>query len=290
MFEFCEISKSFRNDFWDPKVKVLDQISFEVRSGVLCGFLGVNGAGKTTSLKILLSFIKPDSGQVKFSSEIGVDRKSIFSKIGYMPERPYFYPDLTGNEFLEYMGILSKISKNDCKLQIKKWTEEINIAYALKRKIRTYSKGMLQRLGFAATLLHEPSLIILDEPMAGLDPIGRKEFKNIFKSLHLSGKTVFFSSHIVNDIEEICEDVVVIDSGKLFYSGSMTQLFDKYSNDQYIVYYEDDKVSKIINLFSSRYEESLRFIQTEIIGKNKKLISFERKNTSLEDIVYRVEK
>ncbi|GAB4405963.1 MAG: hypothetical protein OHK0056_04220 [Bacteriovoracaceae bacterium] len=251
----------------------------------MCGFLGVNGAGKTTSLKIMLKFIKPDHGEVKFHSEMGETDRDIFSQIGYMPERPYFYPDLTGKEFLTYMGTLSKLDCATNNRQIEKWSNEINISYALGRKIRTYSKGMLQRLGFVASLLHEPKLIVLDEPMAGLDPIGRREFKIVFKKLNKEGRSIFFSSHIVNDIEEICDDVVVIDKGKLFYSGRMQDLLEKYSSGSFLVKYEKNGELKE---FEGHYSECLNVVSGIVNNESDRLVSFERKLISLEEIVYRV--
>lgn len=287
MFEFKEIKKTFKVDFWDPTFTVLNSLSFKVEEGTMCGFLGVNGAGKTTSLKILLNFIKPDSGIVEFSSKLGITNREIFSKIGFMPERPYFYPDLTGEEFLKYMGSLSKLNPKSCNENIARWTRELSIDYALNRKIKMYSKGMLQRLGFAVTLLHDPHLIILDEPMSGLDPVGRKEFKDIFKKLNNQGKTVFFSSHIVNDIEEICDHAVVIDKGNLFYSGKLNDLLEKNATDQYEVCYYDTKIEKNVTKIVIGYDESVQFIQS-FLKNNNKLTSFVRKTMSLEEIIYKV--
>lgn len=224
MITFSSVNKSFQEDFWKKPKKVLKNLSFEIKPGSLCGFLGANGAGKTTSLKATLGFIKIDSGEIAFHQDLGRSFKEVRSQIGYFPEGPYFYPYMTGREFCSYLGKLQGIKEEELKRQIAKWSPRLNIDYALEKKIRAYSKGMLQRLGFLSSLLHDPQLIILDEPLSGLDPIGRKEFKDSLVSLNKEGKTIFFSSHIVSDVEEICDDLIVIKEGELFYSGSTDQI------------------------------------------------------------------
>lgn len=215
------MSKSFARDFWQKNFVALDNVSFQVNKGKVTGFLGANGAGKTTSLRILLQLIKPTSGTVNFVPEFGKTSKEIFRKIGFLPERPYFYPNLTGREFLIYMGMLAGVKKSDLTNEINKWTERLSVSFALDRKLKTYSKGMLQRIGFASACLHRPEFLILDEPLSGLDPIGRKEFKDVMIELSREGKSIFFSSHIVSDVEEICQEVVILESGKLVYSGGI---------------------------------------------------------------------
>jgi ABC-2 type transport system ATP-binding protein len=221
LFKFNNVNKNFARDFWQKDFVALENVSFQMNKGCITGFLGANGAGKTTSLRILLKLIKPSSGTIDFAPELGTKGSEIFKKIGFLPERPYFYPNLTGQEFLIYMGMLAGVKKSDLPIMIKHWTERLNIAFALNRKLRTYSKGMLQRVGFASTCLHRPELLILDEPLSGLDPIGRKEFKDAMIELSKEGKSIFFSSHIVSDVEEICQEVVILEHGKLIYSGGI---------------------------------------------------------------------
>ncbi len=223
MIEFINISKRYKTDFWVKPFTALDSVSFKLEPQSITGFLGANGAGKTTSLKIMLGFISQDSGQIEFSKKLGTGLKK-FEKIGFFPERPYFYPDLTGREFLEFMGEITNVDKVRRKKNIGVWAEKLKIEHAMNRKIRAYSKGMLQRLGLIAAIIHDPELIILDEPMAGLDPVGRKEFKDIFVQLWKAGKTVFFSSHIVSDVEEICSKVIFLEKGKVFYQGDIEKL------------------------------------------------------------------
>lgn len=232
MFEFQDVSKSFSTDFWKPRVQVLNNLSFAVKEGKCTGFLGANGAGKTTSLKILFKFISHDSGEVKYSNNLGSNWNEIRSNIGFMPERPYFYPELTGLEFIRYMLSISGIKFNEVADQVKINSERMSIAHALDRKLSTYSKGMLQRIGILTTLLHDPKMIVLDEPLSGLDPNGRADIKKLLRELNNLGKTIFFSSHIVQDVEEICSELIVISNGKLDYEGSKNDLISRSSKGQ----------------------------------------------------------
>ena len=210
MLNFRNVTKSFKGELIAQPFVALDNVSFEVPTGSMVGFLGANGAGKTTSLKIIMDFIRADSGGVEFASEMGSSQSDIFKNVGFLPERPYFYPNLTGHEFLNFMGSLCDLSSFQINEQVKKWAERFRVEHALGRPLRTYSKGMLQRIGFLSTILHQPKFIILDEPLSGLDPIGRKELKEVIVEVHKQGKTVFFSSHIIPDIEEICDRVIFL--------------------------------------------------------------------------------
>lgn len=235
MLNFEGITKRFKAELLTQPFVALKDVTFEIPSGSMVGFLGANGAGKTTSIKIIMDFIRPDSGQVRFSSELGHSRNEILKRIGFLPERPYFYPNLTGEDFLNFMGSLSELTRSEIQEGIKKWAPRFKIDHALRRELKTYSKGMLQRIGFLATILHGPEFIILDEPLSGLDPIGRKELKDVMVEVHRSGKTVFFSSHIVPDIEEICDRVIFLQEGKLVYDGSVEKLMTQHQQLTYIV-------------------------------------------------------
>ncbi len=235
MIKFSEVSKIFKTDFYARPFTALDCFSFDIPNNQIVGFLGANGAGKTTSIKILMGFIKSNSGKIEFDSALGNSRAQILGNIGYLPERPYFYPHLTGREFINYMGKLNELSSKQIDKEMKRWTERFSIDFALDRKVRDYSKGMLQRLGFVVTLLHDPKLLILDEPLAGLDPTGRKELKDAIIEVHREGKTVFFSSHIVPDVEEICETVIFIEKGKLLYQGSIDKLILENLQSSFVV-------------------------------------------------------
>jgi len=224
MLEFCEISKTFKSDLLKKPFEALKNVSFNVPEGKIIGFLGANGAGKTTSIKVAMDFIRPTSGEIKFGKALGGSKKEAFKYIGYLPERPFFYPHLTGREFCHYMGALTELKRSRIVEQINKWGPRFKIDFALDREIRTYSKGMLQRIGFLATLLHDPRLIMLDEPIAGVDPIGRKEFRELILDLKDQGKTIFFSSHILADAEMISDRVGILNKGKLVKEMELFQL------------------------------------------------------------------
>lgn len=294
MFEFKDVSKSFSTDFWKPKVKVLKELSFKVQEGRCTGFLGANGAGKTTSLKILFKFISYDSGQVSYSNALGNDWNKIRSNIGFMPERPYFYPELTGNEFLRYMVSISGIKYADVIDSIRLNSERMLIDHALDRKLSTYSKGMLQRIGIVTTLLHDPKMIVLDEPLSGLDPNGRADIKSLLRELNNEGKTIFFSSHIVQDVEEICSELIVISDGSLDYQGSKDKLInERKGNSNYELKLLSSLESEIPNFlekvdeFSFSFDEKYYYeVMSWLKESSIKPDHIKRSIPTLEEIIY----
>jgi len=299
MIHFDNITKIFKSELLTQPYVALSEVSFNVPDGSMVGFLGANGAGKTTSLKIIMDFIRPTSGKVVFEQSLGTTREEIFRNIGYLPERPYFYQNLTGSEFLHFMGEISEISKQEIKSQITYWAPRFKIDHAMKRELKTYSKGMLQRIGFMAAILHRPKLIILDEPLSGLDPIGRKEIKDVIVEVHKAGQTVFFSSHIIPDIEEICDRVVFLKDGKLVYDGTVASLLETGSDQGFVMKvrlesatdFETPFQKKIdlpdnLSTFVVQSEHKDRFLN-EVVHKNLNLIGMEPIRANLEEIFYK---
>ncbi|MBY0471094.1 ABC transporter ATP-binding protein [bacterium] len=212
------VKQSFRTGFWMTHVEVLHGVSLEVPKGCIFGFLGANGAGKTTLIQLIVGLRQPTSGTVRIG---GYDAVSPMAKakIGYLPERPYFHDHLTGEGLLKYFGTLSGMTSSQIQARTPKVLNEVGMSHARKLELRKYSKGMLQRIGIAQALLHDPEFLVLDEPMSGLDPMGRKEMRELILRLASEGRTIFFSSHVIPDVEAICEQVAVIQKGRLIGCG-----------------------------------------------------------------------
>jgi ABC-2 type transport system ATP-binding protein len=228
-----ELSKCYRAGFWmNKKVKSLNSVSLTVYEGETFGLLGQNGAGKTTLLKTLLGIVRPTSGRATILGEALGDR-AVKQRIGYLPENPYFYDFLTGWEILNYTGDLFGMGRSQQNKRIPELLDLVGLAQtsAKKKQLRQYSKGMLQRIGMAQALINDPDLVFLDEPMSGLDPLGRYQMREIIESLKSQGKTIFFNSHVLSDVEKICDRVALLAKGELIAMGSMQELLgraDKY--------------------------------------------------------------
>jgi len=220
------LNKSFKIDFWKKKNHVLKDISFSVREGEIYGFLGHNGAGKTTTIKILNNLISRDSGKVELWSKDPSDNE-IKKNIGYLPENPIFYDHLTGREFLEFYAELYRIPLKARKTRTSELLETVGLTGAANMKMKKYSKGMIQRVALAQALVNNPALLILDEPLSGLDPIGRYEVREIILDQSRRGKTVFFSSHLLSDVEIICDFVTILVNGRVVSTGKIDDLVSK---------------------------------------------------------------
>ncbi|MBM4353621.1 MAG: ABC transporter ATP-binding protein [Deltaproteobacteria bacterium] len=214
-----ELKKTFKVGFARKVVDAVRGISFAVEPGEIFGFLGPNGAGKTTTIKTVMDLIRPTSGRVSLFGKPPGDMDARL-RVGYLPEQPYFYDYLKPSELLEFFGKLYGIDSAERKRRIDRLLDRVGLGHAKDRTLRRFSKGMLQRAGLAQALIGNPDLVILDEPLSGLDPIGRKELKDVISNLRTEGKTVFFSSHILADIELLCDKIVIIDKGKLRFFGS----------------------------------------------------------------------
>jgi ABC-2 type transport system ATP-binding protein len=218
------LHKTFRVGFSGLKsVEALRGVDLTVQTGEIYGFLGPNGAGKSTTIKILTRLIHPTSGDALVFGEPLEDPKAR-RRVGYLPENPVFYDYLTGTEFLLYYASLLGVPKGEARDRARRLLERVGIPGAAKLQLRRYSKGMIQRIGIAQALLGDPELVILDEPVSGLDPIGRREMRELMMSLKEQGKTVFFSTHIIPDVEMICDRVGIIIGGRVVREGTVADL------------------------------------------------------------------
>ena len=212
--------KDFRPGLGIRRKRVLHGIDFEVKRGELFGFIGPNGAGKTTTLKILMGLIRATEGEAQI---LGHDvRETAFREhIGFAPESPYFYDFLTGAEILDFYARLCAVPKARRKERVREVLDWVGLGHAADARLRTYSKGMLQRVGIAQAIVHDPSVVFLDEPMSGLDPVGRKEIRDLVVRLSAAGKTIFMNTHILSDVETICDRVAIIVQGRIAHQGRL---------------------------------------------------------------------
>lgn len=219
-----DIHKSFKVGFIPKKKKILKGISLDIGQGEIFGYLGPNGAGKTTTLKCILGLIFPERGNIEI---FGYPHLSLQAKerVGYLPENPYFYDYLTASEFLHFYSRLSLIKEK--KEKAVELLRLVGLEDSAHLQLRKFSRGMLQRIGLAQTLIHDPSLVFLDEPLGGLDPLGRKEIRDIIVRLKEEGKTVFLCSHILQDIEMICDRVAILVNGEIINQGRLQDLISE---------------------------------------------------------------
>jgi len=212
------VVKDYRPGFGLRVKRILHGISFGVDEGEIFGFVGPNGAGKTTTLKILMGLIRMNGGKASILGN-DVGQTEFRKHIGFLPENPYFYDFLTGREILHFYAKLSGLPSARRSAQVDKVLEWVSLEHAADARLRTYSKGMLQRVGIAQSLVHDPTVVFLDEPMSGLDPIGRKEIRDLILRLRGEGKTVFMNTHILSDVEALCDRVAIIVHGQIRYQG-----------------------------------------------------------------------
>ncbi len=217
------LTKEYRSGFWLTRVRVLHDLNLEVCEGEIFGYLGPNGAGKTTTLKLLMGLIHPTAGRAWILGR-DVSDVSLKAQVGFLPENPSFYDYLTGREFLHFYGELFGIPYRERVKRIEELLDKVGLSKAGGLQLRKYSKGMLQRIGLAQALINDPQVVVLDEPMSGLDPVGRKEVRDLILDLKSRGKTVFFSTHIVPDVEMICDRVGIIVAGQLIRVGPLEDL------------------------------------------------------------------
>ncbi len=256
------LSKLFRVGFWGRRVTAVDQLSLDVRRGEIFGFLGPNGAGKTTTLKMLMGLIYPTSGQAWiFGHPVG-DRTAK-AKLGFLPESPYFYDYLTSREFLNFYGHLFGLWGTSLDKRVDELLELVGMTHARDLQLRKFSKGMLQRVGIAQALINDPELVVLDEPMSGLDPIGRKEVRDLIFRLKESGKTVMFSSHILHDAELLCDRVAMIMKSRLVACGHVSDLIETGTTQQ---------VEMVIDRLSPEGLDHLRALDCKVVMHGERVM------------------
>ena len=222
--EILGLEKTYRVGFWRKRPKcALRPLHLNVEEGEIFGFLGPNGAGKTTTLKMLMGLVFPTGGSARILG-MDINDSTVKAQIGFLPEQPYFYDYLTARELLEYYGRLSGVVGKDLSPRVEKVLGRVGLPDVGGVQLRKFSKGMLQRVGIAQAILHEPKVVFFDEPMSGLDPMGRREVRDLMEQLKAEGKTVFFSTHILSDAEALCDRVAVIHLGELRAVGAVADL------------------------------------------------------------------
>jgi ABC-2 type transport system ATP-binding protein len=222
--EILGLEKTYSVGFWRKRPKrALHPLHLAIEDGEIFGFLGPNGAGKTTTLKMLMGLVFPSGGGARILG-MDLDDPRMKAQIGFLPEQPYFYDYLTARELLTYYGQLSGVDSRQLPRKVDSTLERVGLRDATNVQLRKFSKGMLQRAGIAQAILHDPKVVFLDEPMSGLDPMGRREVRSLIEQLKAEGKTVFFSTHILSDAEALCDRVAVINLGQLRGVGAVAEL------------------------------------------------------------------
>ncbi len=293
--EISELKKSFRSNFYFRKTEVLKGVDLEIEQGEIFGFLGPNGAGKTTTIKCILGLLKKDSGSIRIQEE-DADLLETRLKIGYLPEQPYFYEYLSARELLHFFGRLFKFFLSEIKDRADKLLQLVGLEKSADLSLRKFSKGMLQRAGIAQALINDPQFLILDEPFSGLDPIGRKEIRELILKLKAEGKTIFFSSHIIQDMELLCDRIAVLFGGKIQKQGRLSELLNN-SVQYYEVVCRNITEVKLKSIYP-RYtfqdnhyylaldiNEDLNNIVESIIHNDGKIIAVNPVKKKLEDIL-----
>ena len=267
------LTKAYRSFWRRKKILALDKLNVDIKKGEIFGLLGPNGSGKTTTLKLLLGLIFPTEGRALVLGKTTND-VAVKNRIGFLPEESCFYRFLNADEILDFYGQLFKISRKERKARIDRLVEQVGLGFARKRPLRQYSKGMLRRIGIAQALINDPDLIILDEPTSGLDPIGTRETKDIIVSLKERGKTVLLCSHLLSDVQDICDRVAILDKGKLQIAGTIDELLSS-----------KDVVEMLIRNLS---DEAISEVETFIKEKHGEVISVKNSSGTLEGLFLKI--
>ena len=292
--ELRAVSKSYRSQWTFARTPIVRELDLEVEPGEVFGFLGHNGAGKTTTLKMMMGLSRPDSGEIRLFGEPHLNA-AIRRRVGFLPENPYFYDYLTGREFLSFMGRFFGLDGAERRRRVDELLERTGVATAADRPLRKCSKGMLQRLGLAQALIGDPDLVVLDEPMSGLDPIGRREVRDLILDLRRRGKTVFFSSHILQDAEMLCDRVGILVSGRLRSQGRLRDLVgDRVRSWEVTVVGGREPLpgevlsrrqGEVLRRVTS--EEELRALLSQLAGSDGRVVALIPQRATLEEVFLR---
>lgn len=297
MIKTQNLSKIFFSGFLRKKIKALDRLNLEVKSNEIFGYLGPNASGKTTSIKLFVGLLLPSTGKVKIFNQ-DINSQDVLSQIGYMPENPNFYDYLTAWELLDYYGQLCHLKKSIRGQRAEELLSLVELEKFKTMQLRAFSKGMLQRLGIAQALINDPKLVILDEPMAGLDPAGRKKVRDIIIDLKRKGKTVFFSTHVLWDVELICDRVGILMEGRLRNVGRLDEMLQSEVGFTEIIFKDltsegmveiRKNFSQIVEkghqvLVQARDERQVEFALSLVNQKKAKIFSLTPQRKTLEDI------
>ena len=295
--ETVALEKTYNVGFWRKATRqALRPLTLAVPEHEVFGFLGPNGAGKTTTLKLLMGLIYPTRGEARILG-MPVDDPRVKTQIGYSPEQPYFYDHLTAHELLRYYAQLTGVPAAQREQRVDAVLERVGLRDIRKLQLRKFSKGMLQRVSIAQAIVHDPRLVFLDEPMSGLDPMGRREVRDLIQALKEEGKTIFFSTHILSDAETLCDRVAVVNKGELKGIGSIAELKSRQTGQSEILWEGTERLEELATLAkemhrSAEYwraivEEADVYRALEIIRKhNGRLVSVMATRETLEDFFF----
>jgi ABC-2 type transport system ATP-binding protein len=294
-----DLTKDYSVGFWRKRpYRALDRLTLEVREGEIFGFLGPNGAGKTTTLKLLMQLVFPTDGRAELLGRPLGDL-SAKRRIGYLPENPYFYDYLTAEELLTYFGALFGYDPAERRRRASRLLDQVGIGGERRLQLRKFSKGMLQRVGIAQALLNEPDLVIFDEPMSGLDPLGRRDVRGLILALRDRGCTVFFSSHVLSDAEALCSRVAILARGRLVASGALSEMLAFEARGWELVVAGvpnhappavGDGIRRVVPIGHDRYTLELpldpppEHVMTRLASSGAKLVSLNPIRPTLEDL------
>lgn len=294
--ELRELSKTYATGFWRRKTPILHGISLSVEPQQIFGFLGPNGAGKTTTIKILMGLVFATSGSAQIFGADAGDRRAK-ARVGYLPENPYFYDHLSVHELLDMVGRLYGLDRTTRKRRTGDLIARVGLEHAGRRPLRSFSKGMLQRAGLAQALMGDPELVVLDEPMSGLDPLGRKEVRDLILELRDRGKTVFFSTHILSDATMLCDRVAIIVRGRLRDVGRLGELLNPRVQSVEVMWEAEASVAAGLRALAGVHEEKAEgnifrteradaadaFVKAVIEGEGR-ILQVQRHRQSLEEL------